>query len=260
MKGGTALAIPSGYYGPSYGKPHHAQWTRATKANNCILVDGQGQKIRSADAAGAIIDFKDAAGYSYVAGDATPAYMGKLDKWVRRILFLRPGLFLLLDEIEAQTTSQYQWLLHAFEKMEIQGSQVTSRRRGATLDVTLACSHGLNLTQTDQFDTPYNYGIPEAYHREKANHWHVTAETVKSSQKTRIAAVMTVYGADEKFDVQLQHENGWLGATAAGDFGQVEGWIRFDESATRPVSLDGKIVDRKINLWGRSRDGEIFYV
>ncbi len=75
MKGGTALAIPSGYYGPSYGKPHHAQWTRSTKANNCVLVNGQGQKIRVADG-GAIVGFKDAAGCSYVAGDATLAFAG----------------------------------------------------------------------------------------------------------------------------------------------------------------------------------------
>ena len=256
MKGGTALAIPSGYYGPSYGKPHHAQWTRSTKANNCVLVNGLGQKIRVADG-GAIVGFKDAAGYSYVAGDATPAYVGRLNKWVRRILFLRPGLFLLLDEIEAPAQSRYQWMLHAFEKMEIKGDKVTSRRRGATLDVNLACSGGLKLTQTDQFDTPYNRGIPKAYHREKANHWHVTAETAKSSRKARIAAVMSVYGADERFDVQLQHMNGWLGATGTGDFGKVEGWIRFDETDTRPASLSGQDINRHVNLWGRSRNGEI---
>jgi len=256
MKGGTALAIPSGYYGPSYGKPHHAQWTRSTKANNCILVDGQGQKIRVADG-GAIVDFKDTAGYSYVAGDATAAYVGKLNKWIRRILFLRPGLFLILDEIEAPTPSRYQWMLHAFEKMEIKGNTVTSRRRNATLDVNLACADGLKLMRTDQFDTPYNHGIPKAYHREKSNHWHVTAETGESAPKTRIAAVMAVYGEKERFEVQLQHMNGWLGATAGGDFGQVEGWIRFDETDTRPASLVGQDVNRRISLWGRSRDGEI---
>jgi hypothetical protein len=137
---------------------------------------------------------------------------------------------------------------------------VTSRRHGATLDVTLACSHGLNLAQTDQFDTPYNYGIPKAYHREKANHWHVTAEIVKKSKRTRIAAVMAVYDANEQFNVKLQYESGWLGATAAGDFGKVEGWICIDESAVHPASLANEHTDRHINLWGRSHDGEIFYV
>jgi hypothetical protein len=258
MKGGVALAIPSGYYGPSYGKPHHAQWTRSTKANNCILVDGQGQKIRSAAANGRILDFSDAPGYTYVAGDATNAYMGKLKKWIRRILFLRPGLFLLLDEIEAPSQSQYQWMFHAFEKMDLRDHKICSRRKGATLNAYLACPHGLVLSQTDQFDTPYNQGIPEAYHEQKANHWHVTAATKQKSRATRIAAIMTVADANERFDVELQRQNGWIGATAAGDFGRVEGWIRIDDVNTGPADFDAKTAAGKANLCGRSRDGEIY--
>lgn len=258
MKGGTALAIPSGYYGPSYGKPHHAQWTRSTKANNCILVDNQGQTIRSADAQGAIVDFKDAPGYSYVAGDATPAYMGKLKKWIRRILFLRPGLFLLLDEIEAPTPGKYQWMLHAFEKMDINEAKVTSRRKGAALEVYLDCPQGLVLSQTDKFDTPYNYGIPEAYHKNKANHWHVTAETVEKSRIQRIAAVMVVFNQGERFQVQLQKRNGWFGATASGDFRNVEGWIRVGDVDNVPAGFVSQKKQGRINLCGRSRDGEIY--
>jgi len=140
---------------------------------------------------------------------------------------------------------------------EIRGNQVTSRRRGATLDVTLACSHSIKLTQ---FDTPYNFGIPEAYHRHKANHWHVTAETVEKSKKTRIAAVMAVYDDGEKFNVKLQHINSWLGATSAGDFGKAEGWIRFDQSDTLPSRLADENVIQRTNIWGRDRDGEIFSV
>jgi hypothetical protein len=258
MKGGAALAIPSGYYGPSYGKPHHSQWTRSTKANNCVLVNGQGQKIRTA-VGGKIIDFKDATGYSYVAGDATPAYAGKLSRWIRRILFLRPGLFLLLDELEAPTQSRFQWMLHAFERMDIENAKITSRRKTATLDVTLACTDGLALTQTDQFDTQYNHGIPRAYHREKANHWHVTAETEEMSRKTRIAAVMSVYDSEERFEVRLQRKNGWLGAAAVGNFGRAEGWIRFGETHTQPAEVSDRAASGEINLWGRSHAGEVYY-
>jgi hypothetical protein len=258
MKGGAALAIPSGYYGPSYGKPHHAQWTRSTKANNCILVNEQGQTIRSASANGAIINFKDAPGYSYVAGDATPAYTGKLKKWVRRILFLRPGLFLLLDEIESPSRSKYQWMLHAFGKMDVGDAKVTSRRKEATLEVYLDCTGGLAISQTEKFDIPYNHGIPKAYHRQRANHWHVKAETVKKSKVARIAAVMAVYGINERFKVKLQKENGWFGAKAAGDFGEVEGWIRTDDVDNVPAGFESRKIDRGINICGRSRDGEIF--
>jgi hypothetical protein len=258
MKGGTALAIPSGYYGPSYGKPHHAKWTRSTKANNCILVDNHGQTIRSAAAKGAIIDFKDAAGYSYVAGDATAAYMGKLKKWVRRILFLRPGLFLLLDEIEAPNKSQYQWMLHAFEKMQVNNAKITSSRKDGTLEVYLDCKDGLTLSQTDKFDTPYNAGIPQAYHKDKANHWHVTAETVEKSRVQRIAAVMAVFNRKDRFQVRLQKQAGWFGASAAGDFGRVEGWIRIDDVDDVPAGFASD--DGRIDICGRSRDGEIVSV
>jgi len=99
LKGGRALAIPSGYYGPSYGMPHHADWTRQTKANNSILVDGEGQVVRSAAAKGRIVDFRHQKALSYVCGDATPAYAGKLRRFRRHVLFLRPGVILLLDEL-----------------------------------------------------------------------------------------------------------------------------------------------------------------
>jgi len=258
MKGGTALAIPSGYYGPSYGRPHHAEWTRATKANNCILVDGQGQTIRSAAATGAIVGFQDAPGYSYVAGDATPAYAGKLKQWVRRILFLRPGLFLLLDEIATPAPAHCQWLLHAFDQMEIEGARITLRRKGATLDVHLASPQGLVLSQTDQFDTPYNEGSPQAYHQNKPNHWHVTAATAEKSETTRIVAVMAVYGEKERFQVQLHRHNGWFGATASGDFGRVEGWARLAKVGTVPPGYEDQTAGRDIDLCGRGRDGQIF--
>jgi hypothetical protein len=258
MKGGAALAIPSGYYGPSYGRPHHAEWTRATKANNCILVDGQGQTIRSAAASGSIVDFKEAPGYSYVAGDATAAYGDKLKKWVRRILFLRPGLFLLVDEIATPEPVRCQWLLHAFEEMEIEDARITSRRKDATLGVHLACPQGLKLSQTDRFDTPYNHGIPEAYHKDKANHWHVTAETVEKSAAIRIGAVMAAHGKGERLEVRVRRQDGWFGAAASGDFGEVEGWIRLDEVESLPAGFAGKVPGQTVNLCGRSREGEIF--
>ena len=258
MKGGAALAIPSGHYGPSYGKPHHAEWTRSTKANNCILVDGRGQKIRSASANGKIVDFKEAPGYAYVAGDATNAYIGKIKRWIRRILFLRPGLFLLLDEIEAPTQSQYQWMFHAFEKMDIRNHQIISRRKNATLKAYLACAQGLTLSQTDQFDTPYNHGIPKAYHRQKPNHWHITASTKQKSRTTRIAAIMSVYNANDRFDVEPQKMNGWFGVKAVGDFGRTDGWIRIDDVDRGPAGFNPQTMEGKTSLCGRDRDGVIF--
>jgi hypothetical protein len=112
-------------------------------------------------------------------------------------------------------------MFHAFEKMDIDGSQIVSRRRNARLDVNLIRRHGLNLSQTDHFEMPYKHCIPNAYHNNKTNHWYVTTDNSKASNDARIAAVMSVRAAKERFDVQLNHLNGWLGATATGDYGWV---------------------------------------
>lgn len=258
MKGGKALAIPSGYYGPAYGRPHHATWTRSTEANNCILVDGQGQTIRSRLAKGRIVGFKDTRGYAYVAGDATAAYEGKLNQWIRHILFLRPGIFLVLDDIESPTQSQFQWMLHAFEKMQIQKRSIISERENAQLHVHLACSQGLNLSQTDQFDTPYNEGIPAAYRKDKPNQWHVTASTVERAANTRIAAIMNVFQTEAPVKVKLHHRPGWFGVSASAGSGQVEGWIRLNGHADAIKTLSGHMIDESVDMWAQSGDKEIF--
>ena len=90
MKGGRALAIPSGYYGPSVGMPHHSEWTQSTKANNCVLVDGEGQTTGDRKAAGRIVAFEDRQGYSYVSGDAAAAYGGRVRRFERHIFFYVP--------------------------------------------------------------------------------------------------------------------------------------------------------------------------
>ena len=260
MKGGKALAIPSGYYGPAYGQPHHADWTRSTKANNSILVNGEGQIIRQAKASGRLTAFEDRRGLTHVAGDAAPAYMGKLKKFDRHILFLRPGLFLMLDDLEAPASARFQWMLHAFDEMSLGENRIVSRRNGATLDVRLRCPLNLSLTQTDQFDTPYNHGIPAQFHEDLPNHYHVTAETESDATATRIGAAMGVHGPGERFDLETLNHDGWFGARAAGAFGTVEGWVQLQPGAPGPAGYGDIVSSGKALLCGTSADGDRFVV
>ncbi len=260
MKGGKALAIPSGYYGPAYGQPHHAEWTRSTKANNCVLVNGEGQVIREAKASGRIVGFEDHKGLSYVCGDAALAYMGKLTQCDRHILFLRPGLFLLLDELAAPEAATYQWLLHALEKMDVSDNRVISRRKGTTLDVRLSCPQGLTLSQTDQFDTPYNARIPEQFHQDLPNHWHVTATTNGKTKATRIGAALGVFDDSERFDLTVLKHDGWFGARAKGDAGVVEGWVQLVPGAAGPDGFGDAVSRGQAKVCGRASDGDVFVV
>jgi len=262
MKGGHALAIPSGYYGPTYGMPHHAEWTRSTKANNSVLVDGQGQVIRDAKANGQITTFEDRKGLTYLMGDATPAYMGKMKRFHRHILFLRPGLFLILDDLKSPEPAVFQWMLHAFEKMELDDAEVkvVSRRGNAALEVYLRSPAGMGISQTDQFDTPYNAGIPEDYHKEKENHWHVTGETQKKADSVCIGAVMAVSNRRTSLHLDLLEQEGWFGAQATGSFGKAEGWVQLQPNAPGPEAYGEEVVKGKAIICGTSADGERFVV
>ncbi len=260
MKGGKALAIPSGYYGPSYGQPHHAEWTRSTKANNCVLVNGEGQVIREGKASGRITAFEERPRISYVVGDAAAAYMGKLPRFDRHILFLRPGLFLVLDDLEATAPSRFQWKLHAFEEMEIDDSRAVSRRDGAVLDVHLSSEVGLGLSQTDRFDTPFNHDIPEQFHKDMPNHWHVTAGTLESAQATRIGAIMAVSGPEDPLEISVLDHEGWFGARADGASGSAEGWVQLAAGAPGPEGYDEAVSAGKAKVCGKGDDGDIFAV
>ena len=256
MKGGKALAIPSGHYTPVAGMPHHVEWTCSTKANNCVLVNREGQAIRQRAANGRITAFHEQKGLSYVAGDAAAAYMGKIRRFDRYILFLLPCLFLLLDDLEAPQPALFQWMLHTLEKMELDTpfGRVISRRKGATLDVRLRSSIGLVLSQTDQFGTPYNAGVPLEFRKEMPDQWHLTAETTRKADSVRIGAVMVVSGPHERFDLDVIEEGGWFGARVRGAFGRMEGWLQLRPETARngPVAR-GPGRDRSPALPGRGQ-------
>ena len=237
MKGGVSLTIPSGYYGPSYGMPHHAEWTRSTKANNCILVNGEGQSLRDAQASGSIEKFVDETGYTYLIGNATPAYRGKLTLFKRHVLFLRPGIFLMLDELEAPETATFQWMMHSFDKMQIADNHITIQHEQARLRIWLYATHPLQLSQTDQFDTPFNAGIPEAYRQERKNQWHLTASTTLKTKSLRIASIMAVDTLDEAIICDLKEKTGWCGIKSTAATQKLEGWVQLDPATIPPSAL-----------------------
>ena len=212
LKGGKALATSSGYYGPAYGMPHHVKWTRQTKAHCGILVDGEGQISRSAEAGGRILSFNTASRFGYVCGDAAEAYGGRLTKFLRHVILIRPGLVCILDELEAPAPSTFQWLLHAFEPFELdeENQTVISKREGARMKVWLYTPGGFDFHQTNLFETPYNEGIPPKYHRDMPNHYHFTASTRRKSESRRIAAFMLVEGPCERFEGgPIDSKSGW---------------------------------------------------
>ncbi len=183
---GKSMAIDSGYY-DSYGSPHHYRFTRRTKAHNAILIGGKGQPINDITATGTLTGFVHGAGFDYVAGQAAPAYQGRLRNWERRILFIRPDVFVIIDDLEAPRPETFQWLLHTAEKPNIdpEKQQVRTRSSGPYLQTALLWPRGLEFSSSEGFDPPPLRGKVRP-----TKQYHVTASTRAPASRARFVAVL----------------------------------------------------------------------
>jgi hypothetical protein len=214
---GEPLAIASGYY-PYYNSPHHRTWTWETAAANSIGVDGKGQQTRDWEAKGRIAHFETNDYCHYALGDAAAAYKGRLRKFDRHIVYLRPRdeqmdpVVVIYDNLASATGSTFQWWLHAQENMEVDAAARTVgiKKNDAGLDVFFLTPTELTFSQTDQFTVP-----PEGDKDRYPNQWHLTAETTKPSENRRFVTVLLPHRVgqhDPGRRVRLLSGNGYLGA------------------------------------------------
>lgn len=212
MKGGKALAHPSGARYPQHQSPFHFQYTNLTVAHNALLINGEGQIDRDATANGQLVDFKSTAHLGYVAGDAQKCYGKRLDYYERHVLMIRPSVILLIDDLSGPEPFSVDWLIHSKEEimMDPENQVIESTR----------FDEGM-LTQfftTDEMDFSLSYEWPinprQDYEmvtaQPPANDWHFTASTKIKTERRRIAAVMLVKENGEYPDCDLREEDGVL--------------------------------------------------
>ncbi|HEX6972225.1 MAG TPA: DUF4962 domain-containing protein, partial [Limnochordia bacterium] len=196
---GSPLAISSGYR-PWYGSKHHMGWTKTTQAHNGILVDGVGQIVQSLSAKGQITGFLHGQSFDYTAGEAAQAYGGRLERFTRHVVYIRPDVFVLFDDLRALAPSTYQWLLHAYHPMTIDPAAGRIHLDGgeAELDVHLWSSQPLAYSQTDQFAVPLDEPL------DKPVQWHLQASTRSEAEAAYFAAVLVPAKAGSPRPVRVE--------------------------------------------------------
>ncbi len=195
---GEALAIATGHYN-RYGSPHHDQWTRQTKAKCGITTDGGVGQDRGRLATGSITDFVHGAGFDLVRGDATRAYGGRLSKAIREVVHVRPGIFVIRDDLASEKPRRFEYWLHALERMEVEENlaTVTIRRPKAALTTRFLSPAQLAFTQTDAFDVPPTW--PPG--KEFSNQWHLRASAPAASKTGGFLTVLMPSRAGREADL-----------------------------------------------------------
>jgi hypothetical protein len=90
-------------------------------------------EYRSEATTGKILFFEAGAYFDGVVGDATRAYGKRLLRFHRYVAFVKPDLFLVLDDLAADTPRTFDWLAHSYGDIAIDERQVTITKGKASL-------------------------------------------------------------------------------------------------------------------------------
>jgi hypothetical protein len=121
---GKWLALDAGYV--------YEKWT---KDHNTVLVNGKGQAgeggewldymaFENREPAPSILVAKSTSKYDYVIGDAGNVYVEEagLSHFRRHLLFLKPNIVVILDDLKGKQPSKFEWLLQAYDKLKQTGT------------------------------------------------------------------------------------------------------------------------------------------
>ncbi len=171
-------------YRDLHGSKFHYQWAHSTKAHNAVLVNDEGQIPHSATSTGEIVNSRLTPAWDFVEGDAVAAYGGRLTRDRRKIVFVKPDLIVICDDLAAPEPASFQFMLHALSPFSVDES-------GARLSVK-----GAKAVVTAQYlsPTPLNFRQWDGYNpkpdKEFPNQWHVEAGTREKITKLRMLTVM----------------------------------------------------------------------
>lgn len=205
---GEALLVANGYR-DLHGSKFHYQYVHSTRAHNAVLVNGEGQTPHSAAAKGEIVREELTSAYDYIAGDATAAYGGRLQKAWRHTVFVKGAqpLVVIYDELVAPQPAKFQFMLHGLKSFAIDAStaRLHLEQPKAALDVAYLSPVPISFQQTDGFNPPPT--------REFPNHWHVEAGTTEARKELGMVSVLVPYRAG-KTPVWTAKRTEEAGATA----------------------------------------------
>jgi len=130
-EGTWPYASLSGYF--EYDGPRWDFDNTGTIGHNTLLVDGAGQHPASrdfgAEYSGKLVEFNSDPHVDIAVGDATAAYAGKLDRYVRTLAYVKPDLLLIYDQVASSEPRYLEFLFH--HDGEVSGDEnITTITRG----------------------------------------------------------------------------------------------------------------------------------
>jgi hypothetical protein len=246
LKGGLALALPSGSRFPQQGSPFHTKYTTQTIAHNTLLINGKGQIEKDESATGQLIAFKSLPHIAYAAGQAQKCYGAPVTSYVRHLVFIRPSIVLIVDDVEATEPVHVDWLMHGKEQFDLdEGLQaVVSHRQNALMKMNFLTTTGLAFHQDDVWPIDPKEGYPMVTEEPPTKQWHFRGTVREKSRSIRIATLMSIgeKGNAPEIDLKKSSSNTYEIKARFAGIGQAKITLNLAEGLTTSAD-EAKLID-----------------
>ncbi len=270
------LATESGEY-KDYLDSHAVNWLQRTIAHNCILVyqpdetwthlrdggrnkyanDG-GQNMRGAWPTqtldqwnanrqafdrGTLVAYQNQPEFLYVAGDCTKAYLpGKVTFWIRQIVFIRPGTFIIFDRVAAgRPEYEKTWLLHTRNEPRIQGTSVAVTNGKGRMAVETLLPERPVIRKVEGYTyRGQSFPAPQSNLTPLASRWRV--EVLPPEPRTEDIFLHVIQTVDTPQPAEVIQKNGQVGAKV----GAAE--VLFSGKVGGTIQVGGKVVPLKAGV------------
>lgn len=187
---GQPFIVDSGSYTYDKSDPFRAYFV-ASQGHNTVLVDGQSQvrrwqedNLKPRVAAGNYADWLSRTGFDYVAASYHDGYglfsfqkpeppaMIEDVSHIRRILFVKPDYWLIVDELQAAAPHTYQWLFHTAPGLTVAAGSnnrvsLSTAPEAARLDLIPAYPENIKLSWLAGSEKPVQ-GWYASFHEQKS--------------------------------------------------------------------------------------------
>ena len=125
--------------------------------------------------------------YDYVVGETTSDYGDHVKRYRRHLVFLKPDVLVVFDEVQASRPVSLKFWLHGRAPFTIdsEAARVSLTYEKAGLNGLLLSPGGLRIEQTDKYPLAPEMG-------ETQTEWHLAAESKQKHADTRLVAVMGI--------------------------------------------------------------------
>ena len=122
----------------------------------------------------------------------------KLERFTRRILFVKPEAILIFDTLRSPGPAQFEWRLHAPVEMAVQDQRDVRVVNGAAgCRVSFLWPDGMTLEQTDRFEPP-----PRA--RIQLVEYHLTAIPSSSAREQTFVTLLRPHRSGETLNGEAE--------------------------------------------------------